>query len=102
MIVLETELKYCKYGHIKKYRRKGSKYLECGKCASLSSIECKKKLRETNYEEYRRRKKAEHKKYYDTEKNRERKQMQYYLFVMEKQAIDFVIEPLVEEVYNVA
>jgi len=27
--------------------------------------------------------------------------MEYYLFVMEKQAIDFVIEPLVEEVYHV-
>lgn len=98
----ERMKKFCIYGHEKKYKRPNSKYLECGTCASLRSVECKKKLQKNNHDEYLRRKRAENKKYYDPIKNRDKKQMRYYLFVMEKQAIDFVIEPMVEEVYGVA
>lgn len=94
IVVME---KYCKYGHLKDYQRPNSKYQECRVCSRDRSRKSKK-----NYGGrfmgsrtlYLVTKKWENKKYYNPEKNRERKQFTYYLFMMQKQAIDFVIEPI--------
>lgn len=99
--MIQPENKYCKYGHVKDYQRPNYKYLECRICSRIRSIKSKNKYGGRNLGSrtlYLINKREENKKYYNPEKNRERKQFSYYLFLMEKQAIEIVIEPILNEI----
>lgn len=97
--MVEAEIKYCNKGHIRNRKRRNSKYLECRICSAERSRKSRRKLQKNNHQEYLRRKKIGNKKYYNPQKNHDNKQLKYYLFNMQKQAIEFVIEPiLIEEI----
>ena len=98
--MVQPEIKYCKYGHAKDYQRPNYKYPECRICSRNRTMKFKRNYGGRNLGSrtlYLINKKEENKKYYNPEKNRERKQFSYYLFLMEKQAIEIIIEPILNE-----